>query len=503
MTHARTSQPWSSDRFLLAIVLVLALSGCALTLTGEEHTRVDAGMLDAAWRDATRPSTEDDAEVRVDADRCVRTTCASAGRECGALDDGCGSELHCGECMAPQRCGGNGIEGVCGCTPLACEADQCGTVDDGCGGALDCGGCGASQVCVEDRCLISSCTDAVRGGDETDVDCGGSCAVCEVGQGCGADEDCRSGHCESGRCQPPEDCRNGLDDDADGLVDCADPDCVAYTCVGAAPTGWSGPVALYDGAGPGSCSAPYGTERYRGNADLVGATSGRCSSCGCGTPTGVSCGARTVSWYQEPGCGGSATTETASTTCRDLPTFFGAGVYDSFRLPSPSCTGGRCAVSGGVRSRPTPTWSRTGVACGATSALIRGGCASGQLCAPDPTSPFLSTMCIHRSGTHACPAPYTTRRIFYSGYSDSRDCTDCSCSAPSGFYDGSIVLNSQAGCTGSSRSDPHSTSCRDTGTYNRSYRYYDRGYRGSCTASGGDEIGAATPSGATTVCCLP
>lgn len=46
-----------------------------------------------------------------------------------------------------------------------------------------------------------------------------------------------------------EDCANGDDDDGDGLTDCADPDCgaVGYACVAAPPSGWSGPVAIYEG----------------------------------------------------------------------------------------------------------------------------------------------------------------------------------------------------------------------------------------------------------------
>src|SRR6185436_995373 len=40
---------------------------------------------------------------------------------------------------------------------------------------------------------------------------------------------------------PAEDCENGVDDDGDGLVDCADPDCakLGYQCVAAVPSGWT------------------------------------------------------------------------------------------------------------------------------------------------------------------------------------------------------------------------------------------------------------------------
>jgi hypothetical protein len=54
-----------------------------------------------------------------------------------------------------------------------------------------------------------TCTDAARNGDETDVDCGGSCPVCDDGQGCAVAEDCSSGVCEDETCQAPS-CGDGV-----------------------------------------------------------------------------------------------------------------------------------------------------------------------------------------------------------------------------------------------------------------------------------------------------
>jgi hypothetical protein len=43
-----------------------------------------------------------------------------------------------------------------------------------------------------DICVAPSCTDKVKNGDETGVDCGGSCMLkCAAGQGCKADVDCK------------------------------------------------------------------------------------------------------------------------------------------------------------------------------------------------------------------------------------------------------------------------------------------------------------------------
>jgi hypothetical protein len=50
-----------------------------------------------------------------------------------------------------------------------------------------------------------SCSDGHKNGAETDVDCGGSCALgCAEGLSCFLDADCASGVCEGGVCQAPE-----------------------------------------------------------------------------------------------------------------------------------------------------------------------------------------------------------------------------------------------------------------------------------------------------------
>jgi hypothetical protein len=48
-----------------------------------------------------------------------------------------------------------------------------------------------------------SCMDHERNGDETDLDCGGSCSGCNVGKACSLDSDCNEGNCNSGSCAAP------------------------------------------------------------------------------------------------------------------------------------------------------------------------------------------------------------------------------------------------------------------------------------------------------------
>ena len=46
----------------------------------------------------------------------------------------------------------------------------------------------------------STCDDKTKNGDETDVDCGGSCSPCSVGRACQADKDCTPGTCSANVC---------------------------------------------------------------------------------------------------------------------------------------------------------------------------------------------------------------------------------------------------------------------------------------------------------------
>jgi hypothetical protein len=86
---------------------------------------------------------------------CVPLTCVGQGFTCGAAGDGCGGELQCGTCVAPETCGGGGTPSVCGmptttmCTPLTCaqQSVECGPAGNGCGGEIQCGNCVAPATC--------------------------------------------------------------------------------------------------------------------------------------------------------------------------------------------------------------------------------------------------------------------------------------------------------------------------------------------------------------------
>ena len=100
------------------------------------------------------------------------------------------------------------------CTPATCSDG----VQNGNETGVDCGGscpaCAAGQpccaaaecatlVCSAASCAAASCTDGVKNGTESDVDCGGStCAACGTGQACIASSDCLNHVCTGNVCSP-------------------------------------------------------------------------------------------------------------------------------------------------------------------------------------------------------------------------------------------------------------------------------------------------------------
>jgi hypothetical protein len=76
-----------------------------------------------------------------------------------------------------------------------------------------------SGVCVQQVCAKPSCGDFVQNGDETAVDCGGSCPACPTGPECTVGTDCASGVCNAEACAPAR-CDDGVKNGSESDVDC-------------------------------------------------------------------------------------------------------------------------------------------------------------------------------------------------------------------------------------------------------------------------------------------
>jgi hypothetical protein len=435
-------------------------------------------------------------------------------------------ENHCGGCAKPACPSGNVCKaGVCAidcgaftsCIPGSCTDLK--TDDKHCGNcATDCTTSG--KICSGGVCQITCsspyilCAGSCVNPQNDNANCNGCGKPCALGQSC----------IGSVCTKLVENCQNGVDDDKDGLIDCADPDCTTlYTCA-TTPAGWNGPVAVWSGAagsGP-SCAASggYPSAAFNANAGLVvpGYT---CPACSCTPSGGMFCDdlmfvydtstncANTDPWQAQaftpgPGC-------TEFELCCSPPTARSAILKD----PLPSYVHGSCTATQGTPQFPATSWTTDALGCNAVP-TVAGGCGGGQ-CLPKPTAPFGAKLCIYRAGIATCPAGYPNQNPgagaqYYQGVDDNpatggRSCSGCNCAATCG---GTIKTYTDKTCTVGEQDLDLTTSRACTtvpadttvqgGRDTRSYTFTGGGP--TCGSGGPSTLsGAPTPSSAVTVCC--
>lgn len=297
-----------------------------------------------------------------------------------------------------------------------------------------------------------------------------------------------------------ENCTNGVDDDGNGLVDCADPACTAgYTCAPKLPAaGWSGPAWLFDGAtaqAPG-CGGAFPQIGYEGHRDLS-AVPALCGKCQCDPPSGTCTVSQLIS-YSDGVCNqnGQSMQQPQPGQCGVLGIGANAG---SYQAAAPSFVPGPCAPQQGGISKPAPTWGTTGVACvGPTST---GGCGGGGVCAARPAAPFGASLCIWTGGSVACPADYPVSHSFYDGATDNRDCTKCTCGDASGSCSAvTTIYGAKGNCNDTLGQVPNDGACHPVQGGERVR--VEATTTGSCPPSTSQPVGSVVAGpGQTTVCC--
>ncbi|HZU84709.1 MAG TPA: hypothetical protein VE987_17385 [Polyangiaceae bacterium] len=322
----------------------------------------------------------------------------------------------------------------------------------------------------------------------------------------------------SSACVPtgPENCTNGVDDDCNGLVDCADPACGAYTCAAPVPAGWSGPIAWWQGSSgataPG-CAAGF-QQAFDANSGLSGAAA--TCSCSC-TASGQVCSV-SGDFHPDQSCGNApcaTVTPASSGACTAVPsnTCGSGGSFSVSGTPAPS--GGTCSARV-TSSVPPAVWAGAARACAYAGPADTGaGCAPAERCVAAPgAGGYGAKLCIYTTSAtppSACPAGYASGApiVVYSGYTDTRGCGACACSGPSGgSCSGTIEIYGSGGCTGSNGSATYTlgTACQAysglspvPGSVKASYVVTG----GSCSVqSQPPATGAVTATGPTTVCCM-
>jgi hypothetical protein len=180
---------------------------------------------------------------------CRSASCTDGARNGSELDVDCGGPA-CPKCANGKRCDHDGdcLSGVCACGGTCVAPPSAPTCTDGVRNGdetdVDCGGSCASCAllrccwnhsctsgwCVSGACRVPTCSDGVHNGDETDVDCGGSCPPCRGARSCQTSGDCFDGICYTlirpatcggtlSMCIPTS-CANGVRDGDETGVDC-------------------------------------------------------------------------------------------------------------------------------------------------------------------------------------------------------------------------------------------------------------------------------------------
>ncbi len=361
------------------------------------------------------------------------------------------------------------------------------------------GGCGTSGDCTEK----ATCPDPGDGAAGADVPVGA-----DGGHPGEAGPD-GTGGSDSGSADSSSDGSS-----SDG-VSTSDSATCSGVCADAVPAGWSGPVTLFNQTGstaptPPACPTSFPTDAYDGNAGLSAAAP--TCGCTCSAGTGAECGSSGIEFYQDPSCqqacnSGSYSLPPGLCVTTGCP---GGMPVNGVVLTAPTIAYAGSCTPQPTSSIPPASWSTTARACGTTP--IAGTCPGGGLCVPAPPSPF-SGVCIYQAGTSTCPSgSYSVGSTFYGGVSDSRACTSCSCGTPSGASctgAGVQLFTQNTGvCGGTAPTVPFISGCQALGgnaihTAGEQETTAPTANNGTCTATGGQASGTATPATPTTVCCTP
>ncbi|MDP9035082.1 MAG: hypothetical protein M3O50_09765 [Myxococcota bacterium] len=258
----------------------------------------------------------------------------------------------------------------------------------------------------------------------------------------------------------PEDCTNGIDDDCNGLTDCADPACNSkFRCALSPGGGWLGPVALWEGspdAGAPPCPPGYDTPLdWTGNLDAPPLT----CSCSCAA-SGEQCVSTIGKVGGDTTCGRNCAVQSVTTACAPLVDAGGCGNSFSFNADVPALTRGTCTPTVRKSIPSTPAWTTAARLCAVVGADTPGGCAGANpQCLLTPAPPYGSATCVYQIVANggpvppACPDGFAPKpKLFYSAspaIADSRDCLPCTCKGPDGgSCAGTISIYGGTTCAG-------------------------------------------------------
>ena len=339
-----------------------------------------------------------------------------------------------------------------------------------------------------------------QGGGQT----GSSSSSGQGGQGGSSGQTSSSSSSSSGS-PTPEDCLDGLDNDLDGTIDCADSDCTTgFTCTDEPPAGWTS-VTLEQGMGAPPAPMPCANGDVPESLFTGPAGPPQCSMCTCGNLTGNTCNAPQLLCF--PGsqsCNNNQTDWTgnfANGNCAKPD--IGFSISLSCRLGNTASVGQTGSCTPSTSDFPNKdTWAGWAQSCVIQTGS--GGCAAGTICAPKPAP--TQSICIRQDGQQTCPAGWNTVEG-YAGGTDDRSCDACSCMANATCTGGTYQVFDSNNCdpNGGNPITVDNNTCRnvsgqiDFTTWSVQKNPPMPG--GSCTPQGGNAQGSVQTKGPVTFCC--
>jgi hypothetical protein len=298
-------------------------------------------------------------------------------------------------------------------------------------------------------------------------------------------------------------CNDHLDNDNDGLKDCADSmDCTDYTCAPPVPIGWAGPVWLYRGSAaslPSCAPLDIGVEAFTGQFLAAPAS---CGACSCSAPAGGQCAPPTgnIEQFSDSGCTFLAGTKAVQPPCTTASTTSIHSVIADVK----SSASGQCTPQGGDVLLPPAQFSDKARIC--INPTVGGGCDDAALCIPKAPPPFDPSICVYQDTPNtiiSCPVEYSNKIVLYRGIMDTRGCSNCECGFPTGRTC-PVKLNAylSSDCMGSSTQVPLMT-CHGFMSPPLSLNADIAGSPsgGQCAISPAVPTGTVTPSEPMVVCC--
>jgi len=306
-------------------------------------------------------------------------------------------------------------------------------------------------------------------------------------------------------------CNNGIDDNCNGLVDCADPECgpAKWQCTTqAVPAGWTVVEYVSSSAPPAGCDTSYASS----STVYEGPFSTTTCPCECTVGTAGSCDNGSfgvILSNPSQKCPGPATNYPAGGgACEPTtPPGYTPGAGAKQQITPVPYTPGTCQPAGGT---PTPPpVPANGHVC-AEAVPSGAGCANNGACVPAVQSGY--SLCIEKAspgGAIACPPGFGNVHDVGNSITDSRTCSTCECGTPTGQCNGAMVtLFTGAQCDGGTATVQANGACDDvtvsTTATNPTFAAYEYSAsvanelcgQGASTASG--SVALTNPS---TICC--